>query len=80
MRGGGARRSRLSSRRRPRFVLTYFLLRTRTTPPPHPEVSPAKMESLIGTQLFTKDGRTVALSEALGDAEYVAVYFSAHCE
>jgi hypothetical protein len=39
------------------------------------------MEANLGAELFSKDsGRTVALTEALGDAEFVMVYFSAHCE
>jgi hypothetical protein len=36
------------------------------------------MEALVGSSVFTKNGGNVSLAEALGDAEYVMVYFSAH--
>lgn len=36
------------------------------------------MDKLLGNTLVTSDGKTMSLDAALGDSEYVFVYFSAH--
>ena len=36
------------------------------------------MEALLGSTLVTSDGKDLSIDAALGDCEYVLVYFSAH--